>query len=311
MSNPTISAIVACYRDEEAIPVMYERCSKVLKDLTEDYEIIFVNDCSPDNSWEVICTLAEADSHVLGISHSRNFGSQMAFQSGLRASKMESAVLMDGDLQDPPEVIPELLNQFRKGFDVVYGVRSRRQMGAVRNFFHRAFYKFYSALSDFPVPRDAGDFALLSRRVVDEMLRFSEREVFLRSLRAYIGFRQTGVEYYRPERMFGRSTNNLLKNIEWAKSAVFSSSTWPLRFLTWIGLLVFALSLISGLALAINRIVNPAEAAEGITLLAVIALFFGGLNLLAIGVIGEYVGKVLAEVKNRPGPIIEQTVGVN
>lgn len=307
-SPKSISAVVACYKDAEAIPQMYERCSSVFLELGIDYEIIFVNDGSPDKSWEIIRAIASEDKRVVGVSHSRNFGSQFAFLSGLRVSSKDCAVLMDGDLQDPPEVIPKMLVRFAEGYDVVYGVRIRREMTALRNLLYRLFYRVYAKFSDFSIPRDAGDFAVLSRRVIKHVLQFRERELFLRTLRAYVGFRQTGVEYFRPERPFGVSTNSFSRNLDWARSAIFSSSTKPLKILTNLGLAILAGSLLLSVGLITYRFLVPENSVQGITFISLLILLFGGLNIFGIGLIGEYLGKVLSEVKARPAPIVESMI---
>ena len=213
----SVSAIIACYRDGQAIPIMYERLKKTFTDLGVDHEIIFVNDCSPDDSEEVIRSISRNDRRVLGISHSRNFGSQAAFRSGMEIATKNSCVLLDGDLQDPPEFIKEFVAKWREGFDVVYGRRVKREAPLPMQIAYKLFYRVFDTFSYIKIPRDAGDFSLIDRRVMEAMLRFPERDLFLRGVRAYAGFRQVGVDYVRPERMFGRTTNSLLKNLGWAK----------------------------------------------------------------------------------------------
>src|SRR5581483_6739444 len=220
----SVSAIVACYRDAQAIPVMYERLKNTFTSLNVDFEIIFVNDCSPDDSEEVIRALSQDDRRLRGISHSRNFGSQAAFRSGMLIASKNSCVLLDGDLQDPPELIEKFVNLWRRGFDVVYGKRVKREAPLLMQFAYKAFYRIFDAFSYVPIPRDAGDFALMDRRVVEAMLRFPERDLFLRGVRAYAGFKQIGVDYVRPERMFGQTNNSLAKNLGWAKKGILSFS---------------------------------------------------------------------------------------
>ena len=228
----SISAIIACYKDEPAIPVMYRRLTDTFKKLDVDYEIIFVNDGSPDNCADRIVEISATDPHVLGITHSRNFGSQMAFRSGMEMSVMQACVLLDGDLQDPPELIEQFYHRWTEGYDVVYGRRVKRDMPFGWGVLYKAFYRLFAYLSYVKIPLDAGDFSLIDRRVVGWLLRSPERDLFLRGLRAYIGFRQTGVDYVRPKRAFGESTNNLLKNLEWAKRGIFSFSNAPLKMLS-------------------------------------------------------------------------------
>lgn len=296
----SISAIVACYRDAQAIPIMHERLTAVFHKIGIPYEIIFVNDGSPDNSAEVIRSISEKDSAVLGITHSRNFGSQMAFRSGMELCSKNAVVLLDGDLQDPPELIEQFYNKMEEGWDVVYGRRVKREMSLFWGLMYKGFYRVFAAFSYIPIPRDAGDFSLMDRRVISWLLNCPERDLFLRGLRAYVGFRQTGVDYIRPERMFGVSTNNLLKNIDWAKKGIFSFSDTPLAILTAAGVVLLSFSILVALIMAVLRILYPDIAAHGITTVMITTLFFGSLNLFAIGLVGEYVAKIMSEVKARP-----------
>jgi len=304
----SITAIIACYKDELAIPIMYERLRATFNKIDVDYEIIFVNDCSPDNTTQVITEISQRDSRVLGIVHSRNFGSQMAFRSGMELAKEDAVVLLDGDLQDPPELIEQFYQKWIKGYDIVYGCRTSRDMPAVWGLLYKAFYRVFAALSYIKIPHDAGDFSLIDRRAVSWLLRCPERDLFLRGLRAYIGFRQTGVDYVRPERMFGASTNNLLKNIEWAKRGIFSFSNVPLTALSMLGAGMLAVSLLYGLLVVTLHFIAPNWAPRGFASLALMILGFGGLNLFAIGTVGEYVGKLMIELKGRPRFIRERII---
>jgi polyisoprenyl-phosphate glycosyltransferase len=302
-ANPrrrSISAIIACYKDEPAIPVMYRRLTDTFKKLDVNYEIIFVNDGSPDNSAARILEISATDPHVLGITHSRNFGSQMAFRSGMEMSVMQASVLLDGDLQDPPELIEQFYHRWIDGYDVVYGRRIKRDMPFVWSVLYKAFYRIFAMLSYVEIPHDAGDFSLIDRRVVSWLLRCPERDLFLRGLRAYIGFRQTGVDYVRPKRAFGESTNNLLKNLEWAKRGIFSFSNAPLKLLSAGGTVLLCLSIVLGLIVTVLRIWVPNIAPRGATTLLLASLFFGAVNLFAIGLVGEYIAKIMEEVKARP-----------
>jgi polyisoprenyl-phosphate glycosyltransferase len=296
----SISAVIACYKDEQAIPIMHQRLTDTFKGLNVEYEIIFVNDGSPDNCADRIREISARDPRVLGITHSRNFGSQMAFRSGMEMSIMQACVLLDGDLQDPPELIAQFYDKWIEGYDVVYGRRIRRDMPPFWGMLYKAFYRVFAKLSYVQIPHDAGDFSLIDRRVVGWLLHCPERDLFLRGLRAYVGFRQTGVEYIRPKRMFGESTNSLLKNLEWAKRGIFSFSNTPLKLLSAGGVILLGLSLILGLIVIILRLWVPDIAPRGITTLLLALLFFGAINLFAVGVVGEYIAKIIEEVKARP-----------
>jgi dolichol-phosphate mannosyltransferase len=296
----SISAIIACYKDAEAIPYMHRRLTETFRKIGVDYEVIFVNDCSPDDTIRVIEEISARDPHVIGISHSRNFGSQMAFRSGMELATMNSVVLLDGDLQDPPELIEQFHAKWNKGYDVIYGSRVKRDMPWHWGLMYKAFYRIFSAFSYVPIPLDAGDFSLMDRRVVTWLLNCPERDLFMRGLRAYVGFKQTGIEYVRPERMFGKSTNNFLKNLDWAKKGIFSFSDAPLAMLTSAGVILFSISTLLAVIVALLKIFVPDIAPKGATTLLIFILLFGSLNLFAIGLVGEYVAKIMMEVKGRP-----------
>lgn len=297
--NSKITAIIACYMDNEAIPIMYERLVKMFNSLKVRYEIIFVNDSSPDNSEEIILKIAESDHNVIGINHSRNFSSQSAFLSGMQVSTGDAVVLMDGDLQDPPEIIPKLFARWLEGYEVVYGKRIKREMSFFMNLIYKGFYRIFSKLSYIKIPLDAGDFSMIDKKVVNELINLPETEVFLRGLRAWVGFKQIGVDYVRPERMFGKSTNNWRRNILWAKKAIFSFSFVPLEILSYFGLLITFLSFVT-LAIQIAIRIYYPNIPQGVTTIIVLILFFGGVQLLAISILGEYLGKIFEETKKRP-----------
>jgi dolichol-phosphate mannosyltransferase len=299
-SKHSVSAIVACYRDGQAIPIMYRRLKDTFTKLNVDHEIIFVNDGSPDDSEEAIRAISGNDRRVRGISHSRNFGSQAAFRSGMEIATKNSCVLLDGDLQDPPELIESMLGKWREGYDVVYGRRVKREAPLLMQFAYKAFYRLFDYFSYVRIPRDAGDFSLMDKRVVQAVLAFPERDLFLRGVRAYAGFKQTGIDYVRPERMFGATTNSLLKNIGWAKKGIFSFSYVPLNILSASG---FILLLGAGLLMLLQiatRLLFPQLSPKGITTVLIAILFFGSLNLFAISLVGEYLAKIFEEVKRRP-----------
>lgn len=296
----SVSAIIACYKDAQAIPLMYERLKQAFAQLNIDHEIIFVNDCSPDDSEEAIRSLTRNDRRVVGISHSRNFGSQAAFMSGLRIATKNSCVLLDGDLQDPPELIGQFVAKWREGNDVVYGRRVKRDATLFMQFSTKAFYRVFDFFSYVHVPHDAGDFSLMDRRVVQAILQFPERDLFLRGVRAFAGFRQVGVDYVRPERMFGHSTNNFMKNLDWAKKGILSFSNTPLNMLSVVGGGLLALTFVMMIAQVTLRIVRPEWVPPGLTTVLLAVMFFGSLSIFAIAVLGEYLAKVFEEVKQRP-----------
>lgn len=298
--NKMISAIIACYKDNKSIPILYKRLTDTLKKSGYDYEIIFVNDSSPYDDEKVIANLCMQDSHVIGISHSRNFGSQSAFLSGMGISSGDAVVFMDGDGQDPPEVIFDFIKKWEKGFDVVYGERIKREAPLYMQMFYKLFYRVFKKLSDIKIPVDAGDFSLIDRRVAAYLLQFTEKDIFLRGLRAWVGFRQTGVSYLRPERLFGKSTNNFWKNIWWAKKGIFSFSTKPLQYIQSIGVFVFLVTMGLSLFYLIDFFIHPPTDARGVTTIILLILGIGSIQLISTSILGDYIGKITEEVKNRP-----------
>jgi dolichol-phosphate mannosyltransferase len=306
LTDRTISVVVACYRDAGSVHEMYRRLTAVLDEITPSYEIIYVNDNSPDNAAELLAELAETDPRLTVISHSRNFGSQMAFTSGMQQSVGDAVILMDGDLQDPPEVIPALVAEWIQGFEVVYGVRERRQENALKELARKAFYRIYRRLSYLNVPLDAGDFSIMSRCVVDAILQMPERDRFLRGLRTWVGFRQKGVPYVRPERFSGESTNSLLDNIRWAKRGIFSFSYQPLELISMLAFGATALTGVAILLYALFYFLIP-QSPRGFLTILVAVLFLGAVQLFSLSIIAEYLGRIFEEVKMRPRYIVRET----
>jgi glycosyltransferase involved in cell wall biosynthesis len=303
-----VSAIVACYRDAEACPIMHQRLTQTFERIGIDYEIIFVNDASPDNAKEVLAGIAEHDPKVIVINHSRNFGSQSAFTSGMRIATGDAVVLLDGDLQDPPELIEEFVAAWRDGYSVVYGIRTKRQASMFLQAAYKLFYRLFRASSYVPIPLDAGDFSLLDRRVVEAMNNLPESNRFLRGLRAWVGFRQTGVTYTRPERMFGRTTNSLLRNLGWARKGIISFSYAPLEVITVIAVLTVLVSVLASIIVFVIRVGWPDLAPSGLTTVILITLFLGGVQLTCLSIIGSYLAHIYDEVKGRPAYIIESVI---
>jgi len=304
-TNKKLSVIIACYRDAPAIPIMYERLTDSFQKMKVDYEIIYVNDCSPDNAAEILSNLASRDKKVIVINHARNFGSQSAFTSGMQIATGDAVILLDGDLQDPPELIETFYQKWQEGYAVVYGVRIKREATRFLKVAYKTFYRIFRAASYVPIPLDAGDFSLLDRRVVDALNSLPENNRFLRGLRAWVGFKQTGVPYVRPERMFGRTTNSLLKNIGWARKAIFSFSYIPLDFITWLALCTVGVSLFAMIIQITLRVFFPELAPRGFTTLIILILFMSGIQLLCLSIIGSYLAHIYDEVKRRPPYIVE------
>jgi dolichol-phosphate mannosyltransferase len=299
-----LSIIIACYKDAEAIPVMHKRiCDLNIADEIE-IEIIFVNDGSPDSSQMRLLEIAAKDSRVIGIKHTRNFGSQAAFLSGMKNSTGDAIVIMDGDLQDPPEMILDFIQYWQDGYEVVYGIRESREAPIYMQFFYKIFYRIFSKLSSFKVPKDAGDFSLMDRKVVNFLLSLQEREPFLRALRAYFGGKSVGVKYRRPERMFGKSTNSLLSNLGWASKGLVAVSRIPLNLVAGISLITVPIFM----GMLILIIFLNAQIRELIILFNIILSSLFILNLIQSSVIAIYLGKVMEDTKQRPLFIVDSII---
>jgi len=308
VSGPKLTAVVACYRDAPAIPQMHQRLTETFRRLGVDHEIVFVNDASPDDAREVLAALAERDPRVVVVNHTRNFGSQSAFTSGMEIATGDAVVLLDGDLQDPPELIEKFYARWREGYDVVYGVRERRVATLPMQLAYKLFYRVFRSLSYVRIPVDAGDFSLLDRRVVEALNALPESNRFLRGLRAWVGFRQVGVPYVRPARPFGETTNSLRRNVGWARKAIVSFSYAPLNLIAWLAFVTVGLSVVAAIVQIILRLIDPGLAPRGITTLLLVVLFLGGIQLICLSIIGSYLAHIYEEVKRRPAYIVESVL---
>jgi glycosyltransferase involved in cell wall biosynthesis len=308
-----LSVVIPMYNEEENIQVLYDALKRVLDDSGKDYEILFVNDGCHDRTPEIMNQLAGKDKHVRAIHLSRNFGHQPAVSAGLSRLKGDIAVVMDADMQDPPELIPALVEEWRKGYEVVYAIRAEREGSAILNIAYKTFYRLLNRLSD--IPKDTGDFSLIGRRVVDRMVNdFPENVRFLRGIRAYAGYKQTGIPYSRPDRYKGVSKYNFKRMMSLALDGWFGFSTMPLRIATYIGLVFAIPSFLIGLLFVLNKLFGfrvfsyPPTDLPGVATLAVATFFIGGVTLIILGVIGEYLARIYLEVKKRPNLIIAEEV---
>ncbi len=303
-----VTAVVACYRDAQAIPEMYGGLRAAFCAAAVSGEIVFVNDASPDNALELLEALAEQDASVVVVNHSRNFGSQAAFTSGMRIATGDAVVLLDGDLQDPPSVIPEMIRRWREGYDVVYGVRTGRDASWYLGLAYKVFYRLFRSAAYVPMPLDAGDFSLLDRRVVDTMNSLPENNRFIRGLRAWVGYKQIGVAYFRPARKFGRSTNSFLRNLGWARRAIWSFSYAPLELITVMSAFVIGLTGLGILAELVVHLIRPHLVSTPFAVVLLVVMFLGGVQLLALGIIGSYLAHIYDEVKRRPSYIVASVI---
>lgn len=305
---PTLSVVIPIFNEEETLEVLYERLSKVLDGLGEDYEVIFVNDGSRDRSELLLRDIQKRNPRFKSIHFSRNFGHQTAITCGFDHAKGRAVIAMDGDLQDPPEVLPDLLARWREGYDVVYAVRQKRKEGLLKRTAYKTFYWVLHKVSYLDIPLDSGDFSLIDRRVIDVLQSMPERNRFVRGLRTWAGFRQIGYEYAREARFAGQSKYSLGKLMKLAFDGLVSYSYVPLRLVSNVGLLVSMSALAYMGYLLVARMFGDMPI-QGWTSTVVILLFLGGIQLLSLGVIGEYVGRIFEEVKHRPQYVVRDRVG--
>ncbi len=310
-TKPTISIIAPVYNEEPVLPELYRRVSAIMDELGEPWELVLVDDGSRDRSAAIIAELHAADPRVRGISFSRNFGFQEAVTAGLDHAQGDAVILTDADLQDPPEVIPEMIAKWREGYDVVYGVRESREGETwFKLVTAKLFYRIIHRITSVNIPLDTGDFRLMDRRVVNALCRMRERNRFLRGMVPWVGYRQTGVYFNRAPRFAGEAKYSSFRRMfKFAMNAVTSFSYLPLQIATYLG---FVMAAISGLAIVIVillRLFAPHElTGQATTLVAV--LFLGGVQLISLGIIGEYLGRIYDEVKGRPLYLINKTWGV-
>lgn len=301
----TLSVVVPLYDEEANVGPLVERVTGILEALPEhpSYEVILVNDGSSDTTAQKIRAELQRRPHVVFVNLSRNFGHQLAATAGLDVSRGEAIVLMDGDLQDPPELIPEFVERWRAGYDVVYAVRrTRKGESAFKLATARAFYRIIRRLTNVSIPMDAGDFRLMSRRVVEVLKRSRERHRFLRGMVSWAGFAQTAVEYDRDERRYGSSKYPLSKMLKFAIDGVTSFSDVPLRLASYLGFTVSTAAFVYAILIIFFRLFHLGipEYTRGWASTMVAILFLGGVQLIGIGILGEYIGRINDEVKARP-----------
>lgn len=297
---PTFSIIAPIYNEYENIPVLYQRLTEVMEKTDQSWEFVMVDDGSTDGSVERIKELQAQDDRVRPVIFARNFGHQIAVTAGLDYSRGDAVVIIDADLQDPPEVILDLIQKWREGFEVVYAVRKKREGESwFKLATARAFYRLIQRITDIDIPLDTGDFRLLDRDVVDVLGHMRERHRFLRGMSVWVGFKQTGVEYEREERHAGETKYPLSKMIKFASDAITSFSYFPLQLSMYLGFVAAGLSTLAIPVVIILRLAGfQAFYGQATTLIAV--LFLGGIQLISLGIVGEYIGRLYDEAKGRP-----------
>lgn len=305
MNNPTISIIAPCYNEEETIEPFLRRIEEILAQINESYEIVFINDGSKDNTLNVLLNAKQNFKNIRIINFSRNFGKEAALTAGLDKARGEAAIPIDVDLQDPPELIKDLVAKWREGYEVVLAKRADRTSDSfAKRVSADLFYKLNGKISNVDIPNNVGDFRLMSKRVVEALNQLPENQRFMKGLFAWVGFKTTVIEYVREKREAGQSSFNGWKLWNFALDGITSFSTLPLRIWLYIGALVSFLSFLYGSFIILKTLIFGVDL-PGYASLAVIMLFLGGIQLIGIGILGEYIGRIYSESKRRPSYIIE------
>lgn len=306
--RPVVSVVIPCHNEASVLNETHRRISVVCRELVgTDYEIVFVNDGSTDMTWEKMLSLSDSDAHLVCVDLSRNFGHQQALMTGLRISRGQRVLVIDADLQDPPELLAEMMRRMDEGADVVYGLRSLRHGESwAKRFTANLFYRMLNRVADIEIPSDVGDFRLMSRVVVDNIILMPEAHPYVRGLVAWTGFRQVAQPYERAARHDGRSSYSFARMIALALDGLTGFSTAPLRLMIWIASVALGFSLLLMCWALYGWI--ALDVVPGWTSLFSLTLFMGSIQLLALGVIGEYVGRSYMETKRRPGAVIRTIV---
>lgn len=305
---PVLSVVVPVFNEEENLLILYSRLSSVLKQTEPEYEIIFVDDGSRDGSLALLHQIADQDDRVTVIELARNFGHQVAISAGIDHARGQGVVIMDADLQDPPEVLPRFIEKWREGHDVVYAIRTERKEGFLKRTAYALFYRLLQRIASIEIPLDAGDFCIMDRKVVDILVCMPERNRFVRGIRSWVGLDQVGVEYARQARYAGKPKFTFSRLMFLAMDGLISFSYIPLRMITLLGFGVSFISILLAIGYTIQKLTRGLTPPGFAT--TVVAIFFlAGIQLITIGVIGEYVGRIFEEVKRRPLYVIRRVTG--
>jgi polyisoprenyl-phosphate glycosyltransferase len=301
-----ISVIIPCYNEIEVLQPLFERLTMAAASWNRPYEVLVVDDGSREPTWKLLQSIHERDPRWRVVRFARNFGHQTAVSAGLFYARGDAVIILDADLQDPPEELQRFIDKWQEGNEVVYAIRTQRKEGLLKRTLYALFYRMLGWLSDVRIPYDSGDFCLLDRKIVDLINAMPEQNRFVRGMRAWVGFRQVGVTYARAARAGGEPQYTLAKLIKLAVDGIFSFSTTPLRIVTYLGLIISSLSFFATFFTLLQRMFAPTFAQYGLgpvpgfATIVMSVLFLGGIQLVCLGVIGEYVGRIYDEVKRRP-----------
>jgi polyisoprenyl-phosphate glycosyltransferase len=305
---PQISFVIPLYNESEVLPHLVERINKLLDTSPLDIEVVMVDDGSKDNTAEQIQQLSLQDKRYHAVLLARNYGHQLALTAGLACAKgTEAVMIIDGDLQDPPELLPDFYELYKQGYDVVYAVRKKRKEGLVKKISYHIFYRILKSISYVEIPLDSGDFSLVSRRVVDVMNKMPEESRYMRGMRTWIGFKQIGFEYERDSRMAGDSKYSFKALFKLAYNGIFNFSEFPIKFITKLGLFTILISVIYLVMTLVQKYVYH-TVPQGFTALLIAIVLFSGVQLISLGIIGEYVLRIFFQVKGRPLFIVRREI---
>lgn len=307
-TSPVVSVVVPLFNEQDNLRELHRRIDQSVSSLCPSHEILFVNDGSRDATPEILVELRKRDRNVVCLHLSRNFGHQAAVSAGIDHARGQAVVVMDGDLQDPPEVIPRLVQKWREGYQVVYAVRRNRKENLAKRVGYHCFYRILSAISDLDIPLDSGDFCLMDRRVVDVLKHLPERMRFVRGLRSFAGFRQVGLAYERAARESGESKYTFRSLVRLAVDGLISFSSYPLRLVTYLGFITNFISLILLVWVFTDALVSQ-TGPRGWASTMVVVLFMGSIQLFSLGIIGEYIRLIFLESKQRPTYIVQEYSG--
>lgn len=310
MTKINYSIVAPCYNEADNLAELYRRVKGVMEQTGETWELLLINDGSTDRTPELMGELHAADSRVHYIDFARNFGHQIAVTAGIDYAQGDAVILIDADLQDPPELILEMIGKWKEGYRVVYAIRSERKGESwFKLTTAKLFYRLIYRITDVDIPLDTGDFRLMDRKVVDTMKQMKERHRFIRGMTSWVGFKQTGVHYVRKERFAGKTKYPVRRMVKFAFDAITGFSYFPLQLATFLGFIIAAMSGPVILVVIIARLSgNQAFAGQATTL--VMVLFLGGVQLISLGIIGEYLGRIYDEVRSRPIYVINEAVGL-
>lgn len=310
--RPDLSIIVSMYNEEDSLDAFFKTIKSVLNKLSQySYEIVCIDDGSIDKTYSMLTEYAKKDKHIKVLKFSRNFGKEYGMMAGLKYCKGRAAIPIDVDLQDPPELIVKFVKKWEEGYDMVYGIRSDRKSDTfIKRMTAKMFYKIYNLMTRSPIPYNAGDYRLLDRKVIDAILSLKERNIFMKGVFGWTGFKSAGIKYSRQKRYAGRSKWNYWRLWNFALDGITASTTLPLRIWTYFGTLLSVTGMFYAIYIIIRTIMNGVDV-PGYASLLVFILILGGIQMIILGILGEYIGRIFIEVKNRPLYIVEEKVNID